>query len=146
MIRKDFSQDDAAKVLRQYGMDEYKKYLSEFVPREPETNLPKLQVFRICTELIKTIPLCVYDAHNKEDVAEFAGDDPYDTIRYELQMVDAYGHRTGEAEHQASVAAVLQEFEQKKDYTILHRRMEHIERRSRTGRPIRRIGRSERVS
>ena len=77
-------------ILRNYGLDAQKDYENLFVPEAPETNLPKLQIFSTCKNLIETIPICQYDDKDKEDVAEFDGDDPYDCLRYLLKRVHLY--------------------------------------------------------
>ena len=90
-----FSADTAQDILRQSGLGSYHNYLQQYKPEEPETNLPRLQVFDKCKELIRIIPLCVHDQNNPEDVAEFDGDDPYDTIRYMIRAVKRYQDRPG---------------------------------------------------
>lgn len=77
----------ANKVLRISGIDGYNKYLESLRPKEDEKNLPKLQIFSTCLELIDCITQCMVDKDNTEDVAEFDGDDPYDTLRYLLKGI-----------------------------------------------------------
>ena len=65
--------------------------MNSFDPQEPETNIPKLQIFKGCVSiLVEAIKACSYDKPkgNKpaEDIAEFEGDDPIDGLRY---LVDA---------------------------------------------------------
>jgi len=85
-----FDPDLAMKISRMSGPKAYDEYCNLFSPEEPEKFLPQFQVFPSCTETIKTIPLCVYDKNNPEDVAEFEGDDPYDETRYGLKACQFY--------------------------------------------------------
>lgn len=83
-----FNSELADKILRIGGVESYDKYLKSLRPQdEPETNLPKVQIFDTCVELIDAIPQCMIDEKNPEDVAEFDGDDPYDTFRYALKGI-----------------------------------------------------------
>jgi hypothetical protein len=77
-------------LLKSQGINAYHDYLSRLKNPEAESNLPKLQIFNTCKELIRVIPLCVYDEKNKEDVAEFEGDDAYDCLRYILKAIVKY--------------------------------------------------------
>jgi hypothetical protein len=77
-------------IRRSYGDESQKSYLDRFKEPEPETNLPKLQIFDTCTALIDSIKACVYDKTIKEDVASFDGDDAYDGIRYMIDAADRY--------------------------------------------------------
>lgn len=45
---------------------------------------PGLQVFEQCTNLIRTIPLMIHDAHNKEDIDTTLEDHAVDTLKYLL--------------------------------------------------------------
>jgi Terminase large subunit, T4likevirus-type, N-terminal len=129
-----YSNEKAAQIMRQYGMDAYREYLTSFEPEEEETNLPKLQIFNTLPVLIKTIPLCIYDKKSSvtnkpaEDVKEFDGDDPYDCLRYLLKGASFRLQRGNpETEKRNKVSEVLSNFEKDKDYTSLHRRLERIE-------------------
>lgn len=82
-----FNPDVADSLLRFKGIDVYNEYLNRFRPEPDEQNIPKLQIFSTCTELIRVLPLCIYDETNKEDVAEFEGDDIYDCLRYLLKGI-----------------------------------------------------------
>lgn len=90
-IKEQYSQDLAAWIMRNKGMDAYKAYLAIFSPQSdtiPEV-IPRLQITSNCPILIKTIPLCIYDEKKgDEDVKEFNGDDPYDNVRYYLKKID----------------------------------------------------------
>lgn len=128
---EEFSNEHASLILRIKGMEAYKNYVISFEPEEPETNLPKIQIFRELTILRRTIPLCVYDDNNKEDVAEFDGDDPYDTFRYLIKAVDHYnfGLLQGKSNRLKQLSTVIAEFEKSGDYTSFHRKLETLERK-----------------
>jgi hypothetical protein len=100
-----YSEEYAQWILRNKGLEEYKGYLSIFDPHEPETNIPKLQIFccedkvhdghpNCCPVVIDAIRACSYNKPkaNKvaEDVAEFDGDDPYDDLRYACDSAERY--------------------------------------------------------
>jgi hypothetical protein len=129
---QEYSNETAALVLRTKGMEAYKSYVTSFEPEEPELNLPKIQIFRDLTILRRTIPLCIYDDNKKEDVAEFSGDDPYDTLRYNVKAVDYYNFSrlAGKRDGLVKLGAVIAEFEQTKDWTSFHRKLEALERKA----------------
>lgn len=89
-----YSEEHAAWILRNRGMKEYESYLNSFTISEPENNLPKLQIFNTCVELIEAIKAASYDKArgNKpaEDIAEFDGDDPIDGLRYIVDAAEQY--------------------------------------------------------
>jgi hypothetical protein len=137
--KEGYDHDLAIKLLRNYGEKKYKEYIQFFSEQEPETNLPKLQVFEYSPEgepndgLIDTIPDCIYqeksvDGKLAEDVKEFDGDDFYDMLRMLLRRIDEY------------MATVKDEFLERKkieeayamiqpgiDQTAFYRKMENIE-------------------
>lgn len=76
----------ATKILRNEGQDAYERYLNAFNPPPPET-LPKLLMKKRCKLLRDVMTSCIYDG---EDIAEFHGDDPIDTLRYGVRAVDFY--------------------------------------------------------
>ena len=85
-----YSEEYAQYLLDTRGLEDYKQYMSDCRGDhdiEDAQILPKFQVFNTCPVLIETIPLCVRDEDNPEDVAEFEGDDPYDGIRYGIRAV-----------------------------------------------------------
>ena len=90
-----FNQEIAMRILRVNGIKAHEEYVNLFKPEEPETNLPLLQIFASTAstgtrELIDTIPIVQYHEKNKEDYAEFDGDDPIDDIRYFLKATSIY--------------------------------------------------------
>lgn len=129
--QSNFSNEDAAFIMRTKGLDAYKDYLTSFEPETPETNLPKAQIFEGLEVLRKTIPLCVYDDNNKEDVAEFEGDDPYDCLRYNVRAVDAIAlNRTISInENFQRVDKAVELLKNSNDWTSYYRRMERAEAR-----------------
>lgn len=129
--RTDYNQDLADRILRMYGLKAYQEYLGMFVPEKPETNLPKLQIFKDCTKVINAIQLCVYDEDSKEDVAEFVGDDPYDGLRYLVKLCDKWLHSGAKkAATLAKVGQIEQDLQTSGDYTSFYRKMEKLEHQS----------------
>lgn len=124
-----YNEQFAQRTLRMEGLEKYKNYLAAFVPEAEETNLPKMQIFRDCVILRKTIPLCVYDDDKKEDVAEFAGDDPYDTLRYLCRMVEEHqwGNLYNKQEALLTRQSVIKELEETGDQTRYYRRLRYLE-------------------
>lgn len=138
-----FDNQQAALILRTKGMEAYKNYVISFEPEEKELNLPKIQIFRELVVLRKMIPLCIYDEKSPEDVAEFDGDDPYDTLRYNVKAVDYFnfGRLAGKQDGLIKLGIVIKEFEESKDYTSFHRKLEALERKQQLKpiRPLRRF-------
>jgi hypothetical protein len=135
----------AAHILRVNGTEEYKKYLDSFNPSKGEDNLPKLQIFETISSIRKVIPLCVYDKQANvsgkpaEDIKEFKGDDPYDTLRYLIMGADRHLNSAVVAgEYEKKVHQVYSEFTRNQDYTALHRKMEMLERTKPKQVPVRR--------
>ncbi len=143
-----FDLDYSQRLLRIKGMDAYNSYLDAFIPEAPESNLPKLQVFQTCPEFTQTIPLCVYNADgstkDKEDVAEFDGDDPYDGGRYGIKAVDRFFNMSvRETQKVAEIEQVIQRVKETGDQTTFHRQMEQVERKQAAAkRPFRRFHRA----
>jgi hypothetical protein len=124
-----YDSEFADHLFRNKGTKAYENYVSAYKPQEPEVNLPKLQVFNTCQKLINAIPDCIYDQINTEDVAEFAGDDPYDGLRILLSGVKDYMIRDAATmENLKSVEAAIAGTE---DITSLYRKLEHLERKNR---------------
>lgn len=141
-----FDPDFSQWLFRNKGLEAQKKYLDSFIPEVPEGNLPKLQVFGsgpveefgTAPEFIKAIPLCVYNSDgvnknkDKEDVAEFDGDDPYDGGRYGIKAVDRY-YNQSKKEHEVVQRReeIMERFQDSGDYTYLHRAMAKFESETR---------------
>lgn len=130
-----FNPDIAEQLARTRGSEASWNYIKSFKPEAEETNLPKLQIFNCCTDLISTIPLLVYDDGEgknlirSEDVKKMKGDDAYDSLRYNLKAIDAYlADSAKEAKRRLELDAILKLGET--DQTAFYRRMEQHERRS----------------
>jgi hypothetical protein len=152
VVKDDFDHVLATHILRQQGIEAYKSYLASFEPEKAEVDLPRLQIFPDCTELRRCIPLCIYDKKSNvtnkpaEDVKEFPGDDPYDTLRYLVSSVDKYlGSLKQEGDHRERISEVLEKFAQNKDYNYLHRAMEIVEKQEPKVVPVRRFHRGDYV-
>lgn len=121
-------------ILRNRGIDLYKSYLALFDPVKEESNLPKLVIFKKSPEgvdiklLPNAIKSCVYDSSHPQDVAEFPGDDPYDVIRYMVEVANEY---FGDAENEFSKIQKQQELVDKlstdRDWTAFYRNMRTTE-------------------
>lgn len=147
-----YSEEKARYILRNKGLIEYKAYLSIFNPPEEETAIPKLQIFccnkddhdghpDCCPVLINSIKACSYDKprNNKpaEDVAEFDGDDPYDTIRYGIDTAEQFfDDASDDFQRMQREAAVMQKLHEDQDHTAFYRQMRTIESAGKT-KPVR---------
>ena len=119
-------------LLRNQGKENALDYYDSFQPEPVEDNVPKLQVFKSCVHLRKTIPICVYDerdGHVVEDVKEFNGDDPYDGGRY---LVKAFERLIREAvkegESHDRLAQIIQSLEESGDWNRYYRQMDRYEK------------------
>ena len=139
-----FNAEHAQRILRTSGEQAYNTYLDLFVTHPEETNLPKLQIFETCTNLIQTLPLCVYDSdahgHKAEDVKKWdaqedsqgelsLGDDLYDDLRYLLKGVDKFIEDSKAGLDTATKEAQIYErLQQDGNHTAFQRSMENFER------------------
>lgn len=123
-----YSEETAMWILRNRGMKEYKSYLDSFNEGEIEDNLPKLQIFNSCKILPEAIKACSYDKKKVEDIAQFEGDDPIDTLRY---MVDAAENYLDVAEGEFKVVQKREQLAaklaQSNDWTAFYRNMRTLE-------------------
>ncbi len=119
-----FDQAYANWLLANRSKEVYDSYVSAFVPKPLELNLPQVQIFKTCPILINTIPLCVLDEDDPEDVAEFDGDDPYDVFRYMCKQFEKHV-LTGSKAYAEYMAQnkILDEFNRTQDYNQLAWRM-----------------------
>lgn len=86
-----YSRELAERLLRVQGLDAHNQYLDLFKSETPEDNLPKLQMFAGFTEdLLSALQAAQYDEKDKEDYADFDGDDPIDCLRYLLKCSSVY--------------------------------------------------------
>lgn len=131
--KEGYEADVYQRILRNYGMEAARKYERMFEPDAPETNLPKLQIFNTCPEIIKTIPLCIYDEAKPEDVKAFDGDDPYDGCRYLLKACEKYVDQSSkEFNERKAKAKIMDDFDKSHNVTAFYRQMELLESKSRT--------------
>jgi hypothetical protein len=130
-----YDEEYAMYVMRNRGLAEYKSYINSFVPQEPETNIPKLQIFKGCNTLIEAIKACSYDKPkgNKpaEDIAEFEGDDPIDGLRYLVDAAESFFDDAGqEFKKVEKQEQLVQKLDETKDWTAFYRNMNKIESNS----------------
>jgi len=138
-----YSEEYAMWVLRNKGMMDYKAYLALFDPSEPETNIPKLQIFKCeatnhdghsncCPVMIEAIKACNYakpkDNKPAEDVAEFDGDDPYDDIRYACDSAETFFiDAEKEMKKVQAQEQLLETLKNTQDWTAYYRNMRNVE-------------------
>lgn len=146
-----YDQDIAMRILRLEGFKKFEEYMALFKEEEPETNLPKLQIFEpsIHTgtqELIEAVLAAQYatpgkDGKSIEDYAEFDGDDPIDMLRYMLKAVTVYiDEILAKTKYFEREADILQELNTNGDMTAFYMKMQKLEsdRNAQTPRPVRR--------
>jgi hypothetical protein len=137
---EEFNKDYAALSLRMGGLKAYEDYLNSFKEPEVEKELPRLLISRTCQVLIKTIPLCVYDEDNKEDVKEFDGDDPYDALRYYCKAVDYYTSRSErEMEKREKIGNIILQQQENPNWNAFYMRMRMYEAKNKPHVGVRRF-------
>lgn len=143
---QNYDPEMALRILRQRGVKALERYQTSFVPNPlPETNIPRLQIFNTCPVLIETIPACTVDKHDNEDVEEFFGDDPYDTLRYLLKAVKPY-EMSDRSPYDIRHQKIMQEFSKNQDQTYLHMQMAQLEYdKRRKTKTIKRFHRGQRI-
>lgn len=119
----------AQRLYRMYGTEALQEYEALFIDDYEDTSLiPRLQIFSDCPLLIEAIPLCVYDENRTEDIAEFKGDDPIDTLRYAAKAVDRYVLRAADDwERYKRIDRAVGEFQRTGNYTDLDRSLSTVE-------------------
>ena len=140
-----FDEAYAMWLHRNKGDLEYKNYLALFDPPEPETNIPKLQILcceelhpeghghpNCCPLMIDAIKACNYDEPKNdipaEDVAEFNGDDPYDTLRYAVDTAESYFKDAAkEFEKVQKQQMIIETLQRTQDWTAYYRNMRMVE-------------------
>jgi hypothetical protein len=132
---KVFDEEEAAR-LKRLSQAAWQRYIELFAPPQIEDHLPRLQILDVCRHLIECIPLCVYDAKDVEDVAEWdasdsgVGDDPYDCLRYLLKRADRYVREARhEFDRRAKEDVIVKEFHETSNVTGFYRKMEKLESR-----------------
>ncbi len=146
-----YNQDIAMRILRLDGNAKFEEYMNIFKEEEPETNLPKLQIFEpsIHTgtqELIEALLAAQYatpgkDGKSIEDYQEFDGDDPIDMLRYMLKAVAVYTDEVlAKTKYFEREANILQDLNMNGDMTGYYMKMQKLEsdRRNETPRSVRR--------
>lgn len=138
-----FDESYAMWVYRVKGEEAYRDYLRLFDPPEEEINIPRLQITccdednhegheDCCPLIIDAVQACVYDEPKQdkpaEDVKEFHGDDPYDTLRYGLDAVDSYVKESGdEFERIQKQQKLIEALENTQNWTGYYRQMGALE-------------------
>lgn len=146
-----YNQDIAMRILRINGPEKYEEYMNLFKPEEPETNLPKLQIFTPSEytgtyELIEALSIAQYadstkDGKPVEDYKEFEGDDPIDALRYTLKCVDIYiSDVLAKTKFFEKEAEIVRDLNFTGDMTSYYMRMQKLEsdQKSLNPRPVRR--------
>lgn len=140
----EFDTDLADKILRLQGISSYKDYVKSFEVDKEEINLPRLQIFESCFRLRAIFPMCVQDDSNPEDIAEWPGDDPYDSFRY-LCMEAEDQRLTGLFEKftlEEKREALIQEAKVTGNQNDFYRKMEIFEAKNKGSvKPVRRLHR-----
>lgn len=120
-------------LIRNKGEREHKSYLDLFKPQVEETNIPKLQLFKSCNLMNQAIKACAYakagkDGKPPEDVAEFPGDDPYDTLRYACDSAEQYFTVSAtEFENVQRQQKLIETLKNTHDWTAFYRQMNTLE-------------------
>jgi hypothetical protein len=106
-----------------------------------EKNLPRIKIFSSCPQLVEAIQVCDYDENRSEDVKEFDGDDPYDTVRYLCKIYHRYINDSAyEFERVSARANILRRWEASGDYMAMARQMAKLETEERlASEPVKRI-------
>jgi len=139
--KEGYNLDTAVRIMRVHGMKAYQEYNSQFEPEPPETNIPKLQIFQHGPStgtgpLIETIPMVQYHEKNKEDYAEFDGDDPIDDLRYLLKACEVYIEDVlNKTKYFEQEAEIVQELVQTNDQFRYYQKMAHLEQSKKMSMP-----------
>lgn len=146
-----FDNDYAMWLQRNKSPQDYQNYMQLFEDPEDEAQyLPKLQIFKCndddhnheghpdcCPLMIDAIKACSYDKPTDdkpaEEVAEFAGDDPYDTLRYGVDTADKYFKEAAkEFERIQRQQRIIDALQNTKDWTAYYRNMRTLEAQTQT--------------
>lgn len=137
-----YNEDRAMWIMRNRGLTEYKSYMNSFLPQEPETNIPKLQIFEgACPVLVEAIKACSYDKpkNNKpaEDIAEFEGDDPIDGLRYLVDAAEGFFDESNQEFKKIQAQEnLVKQLEDTQDWTAFYRNMKKTESDNDVPRPV----------
>jgi hypothetical protein len=126
--KEGYNQETALRIWRFHGEKARDDYENLFKPEAPETNLPRLQIFNTCTDLINTIPLAVHNENDSEDIEKFTGDDPLDSLRYGIKAVHRYLDEC-KSEYQEIKARqeIINQFRETRDATSFYAKMRRFE-------------------
>lgn len=131
--REGYQQTTFDRLVRIHSLTIAKEYQKLFLPEPPERNIPRLQIFNTCPKVIAAIQSATYDEKRPEDVKEWEGDDPYDGLRYGLKAIDNYTSESSDSyKRLAKTEAIVNEFARTSDATRFYRKMEHLEKQSRS--------------
>jgi hypothetical protein len=128
-----FDEGYAQWLYRNKSEQDYRNYLRLYDSPLEEGNLPKLQIFKTCTLMPIAIQSCVYEKAGKdgkppEDVAEFPGDDPYDTLRYACDSAERYFEESKqEFSRIQEQERLVQTLQNTQDWTAFYRNMNRVE-------------------
>lgn len=124
-----YDENHAQWLIRNRTLKEYNSYIKQYEPPEDETNLPKLQIFKTCPKLTEAIRSCVYSETTPEDVAQFDGDDPYDTLRYLIDEADRYfDDSLKEYDKLRAQESIVNQLQATGDMTAFYRNARHLEK------------------
>lgn len=128
--KEGFNLELSQRILRMEGMAGYNKYMDQFKPEPDEDNIPKVLFFKGRTEdLISALQSCQYDENDKEDYAEFDGDDPVDTFRYLLKISKVYLESAKSEQKYLQIEENIHaQLKLTGDQTAFYNRMEHLEK------------------
>jgi hypothetical protein len=114
-------------------LEKYHAYIKSFDEQEPETNIPKLQIFKdACPLLIEAIKAASYDKPkgNKpaEDIAEWDGDDPIDGLRYIVDAAESFFDESNqEFKRIQKQEALINQLSTNQDWTAFYRNSNKLE-------------------
>ena len=140
-----YSEEKAAWILRNKGLQDYKSYLASFEEQQAEENLPKLQIFKSCPVLIEAIKACSYDKKKVEDIAAFDGDDPIDGLRYLVDAAEQYFELASEEFRKfQKQEQIVSRLSNTNDWTAFYRDMRTLESSGDSIKPVQMIHRRRR--
>lgn len=128
-----YNEDHAAWILRNRGIDSYKSYLNSCTRNIEKEDIPRLLFLRNCPLVIEAVSVAQYEKNKldgklAEDVAEWAGDDPYDGLRMLLHAADNFFSVSGElAIKMDKQAEIIKQLEVTQDMTAFYRNSRRLE-------------------
>jgi hypothetical protein len=124
-----YNRELAERLLRVQGLEAHNQYLDLFKSEPPETEIPKLQFFQGFTEdLLSALQAAQFDEKDKEDYADFDGDDPIDCLRYLLKASSVYLETTNRlSEFLKEEGRIHKALEESGDMTSFYMRMQMLD-------------------